>query len=234
MSLKKKLAMGAMTGALGLSLVGGGTYAAFTDTEETTDTYAAGILDIELYKNDMSGVLGSKVFTTELTNFKPGDKITKKIRVTNTGSLSVDRVQILGDYNGFKDGKNLYTNDSASGKSYADDFADMINVTITPTNGNTPYTGTLAQLKAESDLYLGGQQNGSLPKETAGADTIGAYLNDLTDNDPVTITLEFDTEAGNEFQGDAMNVKFKFVASQQEGRDFQDGENVLDLNALEE
>ena len=36
MSIKKKLAMGVMTGALGLTLVGGGTYAAFNDTARLT------------------------------------------------------------------------------------------------------------------------------------------------------------------------------------------------------
>ena len=60
MSLKKKLAMGAMTGALGLSLVGGGTYAAFSDTETASNTFAAGELDIKLKEQDGTETLEVK------------------------------------------------------------------------------------------------------------------------------------------------------------------------------
>lgn len=241
MSLKTKLAMGVMTGALGLSLVGGGTYAAFTDTESVSESYAAGVLDIELHEKDGSN-LGSKIeeglFTTDLTNFKPGDKITKQIRIANHGSLSVGKVNIMADYKNFVDGTTTYDNDSVKAGGYIHDFADQIKVTIDPANDSQgkSFSGTLKELKNQSDFVIAGQQNKSLPKEN-NEESILAYIEDLTDHDPVTITLEFlnTEEDQNQFQGDQMDVEFKFVAHQQEGSEFNDGdkEDVLDSNAME-
>ena len=48
MSLKKKLAMGIATGALAVSMIGGGTYAYFNDVEVNNSTFAAGTLDINV------------------------------------------------------------------------------------------------------------------------------------------------------------------------------------------
>ena len=46
MSIKKKLAMGIATGALAVSMIGGGTYAYFNDVETSENTFAAGTLDL--------------------------------------------------------------------------------------------------------------------------------------------------------------------------------------------
>ncbi len=48
MSLKKKLGMGVASAALGLSLIGGGTFAYFSDKEVSNNTFAAGTLDLTL------------------------------------------------------------------------------------------------------------------------------------------------------------------------------------------
>ncbi|HLR61590.1 MAG TPA: TasA family protein, partial [Lentibacillus sp.] len=42
MGIKKQMGMGIMSAALGLSLIGGGTYAYFSDSEQTQNTFAAG------------------------------------------------------------------------------------------------------------------------------------------------------------------------------------------------
>ena len=47
MSLKKKLGMG-VASALGLALIGGGTFAFFSDKEVSNNTFAAGTLDLTL------------------------------------------------------------------------------------------------------------------------------------------------------------------------------------------
>lgn len=46
MSIKKKVGLSLASEALGLSLIGGGTYAFFSDKAETTSTFAAGTLDL--------------------------------------------------------------------------------------------------------------------------------------------------------------------------------------------
>lgn len=46
MGIKKTLGFGVATAALGLTLIGGGTFAYFSDSVETTGTFAAGTLDL--------------------------------------------------------------------------------------------------------------------------------------------------------------------------------------------
>ena len=48
MNIKKKLTVGVMSATLGLSLVGGGTWAAFNDTATINNQFATGVLDLEL------------------------------------------------------------------------------------------------------------------------------------------------------------------------------------------
>ena len=48
MTIKKKLGLSVATAALGLSLIGGGTYAYFSDQEVTQNTFAAGTLDLAI------------------------------------------------------------------------------------------------------------------------------------------------------------------------------------------
>ena len=45
---EKKLGMGVASAALGLSLIGGGTFAFFSDKEVSNNTFAAGTLDLTL------------------------------------------------------------------------------------------------------------------------------------------------------------------------------------------
>lgn len=48
MGIKKQLSMGIMSAALGLFLIGGGTYAYFSDSETTNNTFAAGTLELSV------------------------------------------------------------------------------------------------------------------------------------------------------------------------------------------
>lgn len=226
MGIKKKLGMGVMAGALGLSLVGGGTYAAFTDTEGTSDSYAAGLLDLQLVENDKTTDLEGSLFKTNLQDFKPGDSITKEMRVKNNGTLSIKDVVVKGTYSGFADaGGNLNSDDDLGGWNSDNDFAKQIHVLIKDKDGMPVYDDTLARLNnasLASDDITGSTSNGSLPAIPAPGDT-----------DPVTITLTFNENAGNEFMEDEMDINFEFIATQFDGTDFNDGDDVTELNGSE-
>lgn len=96
MSIKKKLTIGAMSAALGLSLVAGGSFAAFNDIEEQTASFAAGKLDLRL-----ADVAGAKEFS--ISNLKPGDKMSRTIRLVNDGSLAMKDVVLSIDGINFTD-----------------------------------------------------------------------------------------------------------------------------------
>jgi spore coat-associated protein N len=99
MSMKKKLTMGAMSAALGLSLVAGGTWAAFNDIEEVNASFAAGTLNLTLA--DLAGDANNKTFS--VSNLKPGDKMTRTIVLKNDGSLAMKDVLLSIDGINFTD-----------------------------------------------------------------------------------------------------------------------------------
>ncbi len=68
MSLKKKLGMGVASAALGLSLIGGGTFAFFSDKEVSNNTFAAGTLDLTLNPKTL----------VDIKDLKPGDSVKKE------------------------------------------------------------------------------------------------------------------------------------------------------------
>ncbi|WP_243290229.1 TasA family protein [Bacillus sp. FJAT-47783] len=220
MGIKKKMSMGVMSAALGLSLVGGGTWAVFSDTETVAESYQAGILDLVLKEKDGKTDLQSGIFTSELTNLKPGDSIEETIRVKNNGTLSIKDVVVKASYDGFTDGGTSLNGDAdLGGENSADDFAKQIHVLITDKEGTELYNGNLKQFKKASDDITDGTSNGSLP------------VLPNPDSDPVTIKLTFKESADNRYMNDKMNVNFEFVASQFEGTEFTDGDNINELNA---
>jgi spore coat-associated protein N len=92
MSLKKKLGLGVASAALGLSLIGGGTYAYFSDTEVNNSSFAAGTLDINVKGNDAANAI------VDVGTIKPGDKMIRTFKINNTGSLDVSKVLLTSNY----------------------------------------------------------------------------------------------------------------------------------------
>ncbi|BCC04956.1 hypothetical protein BCM0060_1219 [Bacillus cereus] len=89
MSLKKKLGMGVASAALGLSLIGGGTFAYFSDKEVSNNTFAAGTLDLTLDPKTL----------VNIENLKPGDSVKKEFLLKNTGTIAIKDVQLATKYN---------------------------------------------------------------------------------------------------------------------------------------
>jgi predicted ribosomally synthesized peptide with SipW-like signal peptide len=83
MSIKKKMGAALVSTALGAALIGGGTFALFTDSAQNTgNTFAAGTLEISLDKPD-----GTKYF--DISNIAPGDSGSATVTVKNEGSLEL-------------------------------------------------------------------------------------------------------------------------------------------------
>lgn len=82
MSIKKKLGLGVASAALGLSLIGGGTYAYFNDVEAVENTFAAGTLDLSV----------NPTVAFDVKNLKPGDHMEREFKMTNAGTLDIAQV----------------------------------------------------------------------------------------------------------------------------------------------
>ncbi|MFD2627541.1 TasA family protein [Oceanobacillus kapialis] len=88
MGLKKRLGMGVATAALGISLVGGGTFAYFSDAEVQTNSFAAGTLDLSV----------DPEVTVDVGNLKPGDTMQRAFDLVNDGSLAIGEVSLGTEY----------------------------------------------------------------------------------------------------------------------------------------
>ncbi|PTY82814.1 CalY family protein [Heyndrickxia sporothermodurans] len=196
MSLKKKLGMGVASAALGLALIGGGTYAYFSDTAEASANFAAGTLDL----------VANPTTIIDVKNIKPGDWMDREFTLQNNGSLDISKVLLETDYEVI----------DAKGDN-AEDFGKYIEVSFLLVNKDKKtevvYKTTLDKLKNDKDdvverdllgWVLGGEPSGL----KAGTSDKFSVRYKFVDNG----------KDQNEFQGDQLKLTWKFNAKQTEGQ----------------
>ncbi|MEL3970700.1 TasA family protein [Rossellomorea oryzaecorticis] len=219
MSIKKKMGLGIMAGALGVSLIGGGTWAAFNDVEETSNTFAAGTLDLVV------GEATTMDFVVK--NLKPGDYFTKELVLSNNGSLDINQINVHAT---MEEGPNKWEDkdelDLASKFPGVDttnsqeDFLSQFKITITP-QGETEsvYDGTLEELVSGTGV---GELTDSTDQEiglAAGPNSQKTYevkVEFVEDSTPFSGSR---LHQQNKFQGESSNLKFVFEATQMPGQD---------------
>ncbi|ACJ77867.1 biofilm matrix protein CalY [Bacillus paranthracis] len=193
MSLKKKLGMGVASAALGLSLIGGGTFAYFSDKEVSNNTFAAGTLDLTLDPTTL----------VDIKDLKPGDKVKKEFLLKNSGSLAIKDVQLA----------TKYTVNDLKKDNAGEDFGEHIKVNFIwnwDKQSEPVYETTLAELQKENPDVLAKAifapewgENGGLAAGT---------------EDYLWVEFEFEDKGDqNKFQGDSLNLEWTFNAHQGEG-----------------
>jgi spore coat-associated protein N len=206
MSLKKKLGLGVASAALGLSLVGGGTYAYFSDTAVTNNTFAAGTLDLA----------ANPTRIIDVDNLKPGDKIYREFELQNRGTLNIKNVVMDTSYT-VRDA-NANNNGLDLGAHIKVKFMQNYDKTpiLNPAAGNVVWQTTLADLQGMSkeavketfDRILGDDRWGTDGLAAGTSDWLGVYI-EFVDNG----------EDQNIFQGDSLKLKWDFTASQTDGEE---------------
>ena len=194
MSLKKKLGLGAASAALGLALIGGGTYAYFNDTTQTTSNFANGTLDLN----------AAPTTIIDVNNLKPGDWMDRAFELKNDGSLDISRVLLSTDYNVT----------DAKGDNAGEDFGKYIKVNFLYNADKTDgviFSTTLDQLKAmtpdavENAVFIPWlDEKGGLKHNT---------------KDTLYVEYEFvdNGKDQNKFQGDSLELKWTFDGKQTKG-----------------
>jgi spore coat-associated protein N len=189
MSFTKKVSQGVMSAALGLSLIGGGTFAYFSDSVETQNVFAAGTLDLGM---DPSAVVN-------ISNIKPGDEVYREFTLENNGTLEIGKVLLNTNY--------TVDDVQLDGQANIDDLAKHIKVTImynTSSATNTVIETTLYDLKTQQpDLTQIDNLSGPKP------DGIPAG-----EKEKIFVLFEFvdNGENQNQFQGDKLKVDWTFNA----------------------
>ncbi|WP_368298255.1 CalY family protein [Cytobacillus firmus] len=195
MNLKKKLGMGIASAALGISLVGGGTFAYFSDSVDTTSKFAAGTLDLN----------AAPTTIIDVANIKPGDWMNRSFQLKNDGSLDIAKVLLKTDY----------TVTDANGNNAGEDFGKHIRVNFLvnadKTDGVIFYT-TLDKLKTMTPDAI--ENNIFIP----WLDERGGKLAAGT-SDTLYVQYEFVENSAdqNKFQGDKLELKWTFEGKQGAG-----------------
>ncbi|GGN59958.1 CalY family protein [Oceanobacillus indicireducens] len=192
MDIKKKLGMAAMSAVLGITLIAGGTFAYFSSTEVTNNTFAAGTLDLSVNPSTI----------VEVENLAPGDSIIRSFELVNNGSLDIEKVTLETDYT-VHDAHNNNTEDFA--KHIEVEFlynVDKLDEVI--------YRTTLAELKEMTPDAI----NQHIFYPALGEK--GLPVNSL-DDFVVKFNFVDNGEDQNEFQGDSLDLKWTFVATQNPG-----------------
>jgi spore coat-associated protein N len=217
MSIKKKLGMGVASAALGLSLIGGGTWAAFNDVETEDNSFATGTLDLDV--SNKSGVES----TFNLSNLKPGDSMEREFILHNAGSLAINDVLMTTTHSGFTNGVNEYTSTGAGNHGQTDndavEFLSQFNVDIIDVDRKID----VVENKTLADLLS--QTINLAPDNTNDPGYSGIPLNPSdTENIRIKITFKEDSTEDangeytqNKYQGDSINVKFTMEATQYNG-----------------
>lgn len=192
MTIKRKLGMGIATVALGFSLIGGGTFAYFSDSVTTDNTFAAGTLDLSV----------NPEVIIDVDNLKPGDSVQNDFELINNGSLDIERVTLETDY----------TIIDAKGDN-TEDFGEHILVEFLYNVDNFDeviFETTLADLKnmtpeaISQSIFYPGMGDKGLPTGT-------------THDFVVNFIFVDNGEDQNQFQGDVLELEWKFIAEQTRG-----------------
>lgn len=172
MTLKKKLIMGSATAAMGLSLVAGGTWAAFNDVEQTSNTIAAGTLELSA---------SGDYLDLDLGNLKPGDHFTRQVRFDNDGSLAIKEVLMAiedVDFVDYEPDVDMagYDDEDTWGENNVVEYLNQFHVTImnVGAEGGGPYPiNTIVKDVKLGDFYLA---SGSIMGDTAKLAEINGTL----------------------------------------------------------
>ncbi|APC49530.1 cell division protein FtsN [Virgibacillus halodenitrificans] len=194
MGIKKQLGMGIMSAALGISLIGGGTYAYFSDSEQTSNTFAAGTLDLSVNPTTI----------VDVDDLQPGSSITRNFELQNNGSLDIRKVYLESAYT-VNDAHNNNTEDFGEHIQVqflynADKFDEVI------------FETTLAELKDMSPEAV---------NESIFYPEFGEQGLEAGSVDDLTVKFNFLDNDGdqNQFQGDSLQLNWTFNAEQGESEE---------------
>ncbi|KKI93235.1 cell division protein FtsN [Bacillus sp. SA1-12] len=192
MGIKSTLAMGLATAVLGVGLISGGTFAYFSDTAETNNTFAAGTLDLAV---DPEVVI-------DVNNLKPGSWEIRAFDIVNNGSLDITEVLI----------KTSYEVVDAMGDN-TDDFGKHIRVNFLENSDKSEETGYNDIIYSTTLYDLQQMTPDAVEKKVIGFDNEQSGL-PAGSKDTMYVEFEFvdNEEDQNQFQGDQLKLNWAFEA----------------------
>jgi predicted ribosomally synthesized peptide with SipW-like signal peptide len=182
-----------------MGLVGGGTWAYFSDTETvSSNVMLAGTLDLGLSATSNTSSTGSITGTFSATDWAPGSTENATIYVNNNGNIAMSTVNLTFSHGAITDGTPT-TVDDWNGTADSDNLTKMITAT-TATWGGSP----IGSIQGQSLADLAGNSTG-YDIGTLDADT----------ETELFIEWTFSTAATNGCQGDTVDLTITVTGTQQ-------------------
>jgi predicted ribosomally synthesized peptide with SipW-like signal peptide len=178
----------------------GATYAHFSDTEVSTgNTFASGTLDLKIKDQDENNYKDGVSETWTMSDMKPGDSVSGWVRLRNDGCMEADHLEI--------NVTNTMIDPDGPESDSEENTVDMDWEMIRTTVKNLLDDLDDANKNGYKDLD---------DLETLGIDNLLAptYHTTRTFN----ITLQFNPDADNDFQGDTLISTFNFTLNQHESQ----------------
>lgn len=195
MNVKKTLGLGVVSAALGLTLVGGGTFAYFSSTSTSSASFNNGTLSLQ----------SDPTVIVNLSNLKPGDTVLRDFKLKNDGTLNIPKV-LLRTSSAITD---------AQGDNGSHNFKDDIIVTflVNKDKKESPLLViSLADLENESpDLVARGIVGAILGGEKSGIKA------GTSDNLTIQFAFKETLQPQNYYQGDTLALTLNFEANQEKG-----------------
>src|SRR3989344_2122501 len=184
--INKKIALSLLSIASALVIVGGATFAFFSDTKTSTEnTFAAGTLEVSITDQNADTLFESEAI---VSNWAPGDQSFVNFDVKNVGTLPVN-------LRGFATGT---WGDSGL------DSQNMVKVIQVERWDGSNWVNILSNSSGITGYFYWSPD---------GTNT-ALYTVDSGDRAQLRLTVEFDTNAGDDFQGQTFTASLQAEAKQ--------------------
>jgi predicted ribosomally synthesized peptide with SipW-like signal peptide len=183
-----------------MGLVGGGTWAYFSDTETIGDSqFLAGTLDLGLATTNGTNPVDSISATFSTTNFAPGDTKSASIFVNNSGSIAMTSVNMTFSNTAVVNGTPVSVDAGPGGDT--DNLLKMIKLTDLK----------FGDIGSPADIATyDGHDITQLASDEVALGPLGA-----TTEKELFVEFTFDPTATNGCQGDSANITITFTGLQQ-------------------
>lgn len=201
--MNKKIALSGISIFAALMLMGGATFAYFSDSGQSTgNTFGVGTLDLRLDDSNEITPVDNISATFNLTNIGPGDTATQEISFHNQGSLPISEIAMELS--------------SSKGVSDVTDLRDKLNMKVVA--GGTASGGDCTggtDVTSAIDTAVGDGITPLTMTEFTGDhyDSLPISLAPAADG-KVCIRIVLDSGTGNTYQGDSATATFTFIAHQ--------------------
>ncbi len=183
-----------------MGLVGGGTWAYFSDTETSSgNTLVSGTLDVGLDNTDNDSATTSITSTWATSNWAPGTTKDATLYINNDGTIAISTLTVDFDYTSVSTAGRPTNIDGSPWTTDPEDYFDKM---ITATTA-TWKTVDVAAIKNKTLEYL----------KANGPFTLSGGLAGGT-NEPLNIVFSFNGTATNGCQGNTVDVTVTVAGTQ--------------------